>query len=555
MRYVLALTAAALFAAALPAADPPITFQTHPVERVLTDMRSAADLIGGEKAVKAVNAGIKDKLGEKGFEGLELSKPVVGYVILAPKLEDTVAVVALPVTNEKDFIALCDRWNGGAKAKDLGKGIWELPPLDPAYKARMRFSGGYAYIAYGNKPESALDEKALVAPNKIYDPAEQAAFAGKLHFDRLTPEVKTALVGLLMEAKKSLLDAADPDLPNQAAMKPAIEELEKLLKRYLLLLGGADNLALRLNLAPATGEVVAEATLTPKPNTELAKQIAARKPAENRFAGLITPDTVAGVYYTTPLFAEEISKAYAALIEQQQKELAQVLPPGAKATIDELFKGQARTMKAGEGDLALAVRGPDKDGYFSAVGAMSFEDPSALEKAFKKYMDDDNPLGDFGAFKWEADKEGKVAIHTFKVGVGLLPAEFTLFGENLTVAFAFAPKAIYVAVGPDPVKTVKEALKAKPAVAPALDVVVNPARLSKFVQKAGGEGLDVEKVIGREDKLISAASLRVTSGKDLKVRLALSLRIIPRALFSSYESAEGGVKPVEVPPPPAVERK
>ena len=87
MRYAFVLTAATLFApAALRAADPaplpPITFQTQPVNRVLDDLRAAADLIGGEKAVKALNNGLKEKFGDKVFHGLDLQRPVVGYVTL-----------------------------------------------------------------------------------------------------------------------------------------------------------------------------------------------------------------------------------------------------------------------------------------------------------------------------------------------------------------------------------------------------------------------------------------------------------------------------------------
>ena len=130
MRYTLVLTAAALFAPSVFAADPPITFQTQPFDRLLGDLRTAADEVGGEKAVKALNASMRDHLGEKGFEGLDLTKPIVGYVILAPKPEDITAVIAFPITGEKEFLALCDRWNHGEKAKDLGKGIYELPPLD-----------------------------------------------------------------------------------------------------------------------------------------------------------------------------------------------------------------------------------------------------------------------------------------------------------------------------------------------------------------------------------------------------------------------------------------
>jgi hypothetical protein len=534
MRYALVLTAAALFApSVLAASDPPITFQAQPLDRLLGDLRTAADFVGGEKAVKALNTAMRDHLGEKGFEGLDVTKPIVGYVLLAPKLDDITAVIAFPVTGEKEFLSFCERWNNGDKPKDLGKGLYEVPPLAPQLKARMRFAEGYAYIAAGKNPEPALETKALVAPDKLHDPAENAAFAGKLHFDRLTPEVKAALITVLQDAKKELLEKLELNAPDQAALKPVFAELEKLARRYLLLLGGADNLALRLSLDPATGDVITEATLTPKPNTELAKQIAARKPAENRFAGLITPDTVAAVHYTAPLFAEEVRNAFAAFSEHQQKEAVENLPEAAKATVEELFKGQARTTKAGEGDMVVVVRGPDKDGHFNAVAAMSFEDPSALEKAFKKFMETDGPPEMFGTFKWDVDKVGTVNIHTFKINSDLIPPAVKIFGDDCTLAFAFAPKGIFVAIGPDSIATLKDAMKAKPAVAPAFDALVNPAKLAKLVETGGGNPLAIEKALGKENKLLSATSLRLTSGKDLSIRFAINLRLLPRALFMS----------------------
>jgi hypothetical protein len=536
MRYALVLTASALFVPAVSAADPAITFQTLPFDRLLGDLRTATDFVGGETAVKALNTAMRDHLGEKGFEGLDLTKPVVGYVLLAPKLQDVTAVIAFPITGEKEFLALCDRWNRGEKAKDLGKGIYELPPLDRAHKARMKFANQYAYIAYGNNPEPALDSKALVAPNKLHDPAETAAFAGKLHFDRLTPELKVALVNVLQDAKKELLDKLDLNMPDQAALKPVFAELEKLVRRYLLLLGGADHLALRVNLDPATGDVITEAALVPKPNTELAKQIAARKPAENRFAGLITSDTVAAVHYTAPLFAEEVRNALAAFSEHQQKETAENLPEAAKATIEELFKGQARTIKGGEFDLVLALRGPDKNGHYNVVGAMSFEDPAALEKAFKEFMEKSGPPEMFGSFKWDADKAGTVNIHTFKLGeVAAVPPIARLFGDEPALAFAFAPKGIFIAFGADAIATLKDALKAKPAVAPAFDALVNPAKLALMVEKGGGSARTIEQALGKENKLLSATSIRVTSGKELSVRFALNLKLLPRSLYYMFK--------------------
>ena len=534
MRYTLVLTAAALFAPSfVRAADPPITFQTQSLDRVLGEIRTAANFVGGERAIKALNDSIKDKLGEKGFEGVDLTKPVVGYVILAPKQEDTTAVVAVPVSDEKTFLALCDRLNHD-KHKDLGKGLYQLPPLDPQFKARLRFSEGYAYIAYGAKPEPALDPKAIVPVGKLFEPAESAAFAGKLHFDRLTPEVKASLITILMDWKKQAAAAIDNNAPDQAALKPIFAELEKLAARYLLLLGGADTAALRVSLGPATSDVVVETTLTPKPRTELAKQIAARAPAKNRFAGLVTPDSVAGFYYSAPLFAEEIRTGYAAVTEQQSKDLLQNVPEVAKATVEELFKGQARSLKAGEFDMAIAVRGPDKDGLYGAVAAISFDDPAELEKAFKKFMETDGPPDMFGAFKWSADKAGTVDIHTFKInGFGFPPQAGKLFGDDHTIAFAFAPKGIYITFGPDAIDALKGALKLKPVEASAFEIVVNPAKVAGLVEKGGGNGLTIERALGKEDKLLSATSFRVTSGRELTLRYSLNLKLLPRAGFEA----------------------
>lgn len=66
---------------------------------------------------------------------------------------------------------------------------------------------------------------------------------------------------------------------------------------------------------------------------------------------------------------------------------------------------------------------------------------------------------------------------------------------------------------------------------------------------------EVEKELGKEDKLISAASLRVTGGKELNVKFALNLRVLPRLIASAALEAEGGfdkVPPFEAKP---VEKK
>ncbi len=546
MRYALVLTAAALLApATLRAADPPITFQTQPVNRVLDDLRAAADLIGGEKAVKALNAGLKEKFGEKVFHGLDLERPIIGYVTLASKPEDIVAVIAFPFTNEKDFLALCERFNNG-KPKDLGNGIYELPPLDPRHKARMKFSERYAYISYGAKPEPALDAKALVPANKIYDPADQAIFTGRFHFDRLTLDVIKAIPTYAEEIKKELGFGEDGRGPlgfgkqEMAIFKPLFEEVEKMFGRYVLLLGGGDTAAVRLNLDVPTGELSVEASLKGKPDTALSKAVAGFKPTGNKFGGLLTPDTTAGFKARLPFFNDELKNGTVKALEEGQKAVG---PAGnAKDLVDELFKGLIRTVKTGEADIVGAVRGPNKDGDFTLVAAVAFEDTAKLEKEFKAFVEKDAPQDEQDRFKWSTDKLEKINIHTYKPQAGGFLDITKPFGDDkCVVAFAFAPTGVFVVVGPNPVPVLKEALAVKPAESPMLDVLVNPARIKKLVEKTGGQGADVERALGNEDKLISATSLTVTGGKELKVRYAINLRLLPRALFSTG-GFEGGDK-------------
>lgn len=531
MRYALVLAAAALLSSgSARAADPPITFQTHPLDRVLDEVRAAADIVGGEKAVKAFNKSIRDKFGEKGFEGLDISRPVVGYVLLDPKPANITAVVALPVTDEKAFLALCDRANP-IKHRDLGKGLYWLPPLDTRYEARLRFSDQYAYVAYGLNPEPALSEKALVPTQKLYDPAERAVVAAKLHFDRLTPQVKLALPAYIEDIKKEMGLADTRDRELDAIMKVVAPELEKMFARYVLLLNGADTATVRLSIDIPNSDVLVEAALTPKPNTELAKQIAARKPTGNRFAGLLGADTAFGFETRLPFFNDELRAAGVKGLEEGSRQATNNSGPNGKAATEELFKGLIRTVKTGEMDIAAAVRGPDKNGEFSFVGAVAFEDGAALEKEFKAMTEKDAPADERERIKWDADKVGNVNIHTYKFpGKGFLDPSKIFGADKCTLAFAFAPKGVFVVIGPDAVATMKDALAVKPTEAPVLDIVLNPARLGKFAEKMEpGGALQTERVVGKDDKRVSVTSLRVSGGKELSVRLAWKLNVLGRA--------------------------
>ncbi len=506
------------------AADPPIVFQTQPVGRMLNDVRSVVKMVGGEKAVAEFNDGIKTKLGEKGFEGLDLNRPILGYAMLAEKIEESVVVVAIPMTGEKDFLALIERLTG-QKPKAGEKGLYEIPTQDEGVKVLARFEAQHAYIAIGKDPTSTLNPKSLVAPAKLYDPSEKALAAVRVYFDRLPKEIRDQLSNGLKEIKTKLDTLQLPADASEPARK-AVDELIKLGTRYTDLLKDAESAGARVILDVNTGEAAVELGLVGKPGSALAKLVAERTPSTNKFAGLITPDTAAGLKLQLPFFAKEVQSAAVIGLEAGQKKLAETAPPEFKALVDETFKGLIRTVNTGEFDLALSLRGPDKDGLYTVVGAVAFEDPSALEKELRAVYKKELPPMYRAFFNLDVAQVGKTNIHQAKIG-GLLPPEVQkVFGEEASLTFAFAPNGIFVAFGPDAVNTLKTALEVKKSPSPAFEIVINPDRLGKLVTAFGKEA---PKSFAGNDKVISALALSIEGGKELRLRLSTNLKWIEGA--------------------------
>jgi len=502
------------------AADPPVTFQTQPAGRILDDARAIAKMVGGDKAATEFNDGLKEKLGEKGFSGLDLDRPILGYLLLSDKIEDTIGVLVVPVTGEKEFLTLLERLDM-PKPKAGEKGLYEFPGKDDD-KGRvvMRFDDRHAYIAIGKDPTAALAPKALVPAAKLHEPADKSFASVKVHFDRFPKALRDEVVAGLKELKTKLDDLRLPPDASAPARK-AVDELVKLGTRYTDLLQDAETASARLILDATSGEAGIQIGLTGKPGSQLAKIIAQRTPSTNKFAGLITPDTVAGFNLQLPLFAKEIQSAAVVGLEAGQKQLGADAPPEFKAVIDEAFKGIIRTVNDGEFDMTMALRGPDKDGLYTFVGAVAFEDPSGLEKELRALYKKQLPPMYKGWFNLDAAQVDKINIHQIKVG-GLLPPEVQkVFGEESSVALAFAPKGIFVVFGPDAVNVMKTALTVKKAPAPAFEVVVNRARISKLAAAFGKEAPAGFKA---QDKLFRALAVTIEGGKELRINLSTNLQ-------------------------------
>lgn len=556
MRLRLLAPLVALLAAAGPAAaaDPAVVFQTQPVGRVLNDARVIATTLAGPKEAGSIDAAIKEKLGPKGFAGLDLNRPVLGYVHLPADPAKAVGVLVVPVTEEKAFLGFFERLTGTAPKAGDG-GLYTIPAGDPGPTVVLRFGDGHAYLASGAKgggdPAAVLAKDALVPTAKLYDPADQSLLAVRVHFDRLPKELRGQAKDLLGAAKLAAGTIPFPPEVEEPAGK-AVGEALKLAERWLKLSEGAKEVAVRVSVDAAAAELGAELAVVPLPGSELGKEIAARRPTTNRFAGLVTPDAALGFTTRLPFFNDETKAAAGHGLDAAIK-ATDGFGGNAGGLFVEVLKGAKRTVATGEFDIASVVRGPDKNGLFTNVQAVAFDDPAAVEKALKTLIENDAPEEIRRAVKWDAEKIGAVRVHVLDFAKlnqaqGAFGPEFKMFGgADAKLMVAFAPTAVYFAIGPDAAAELRRALALRPAEAPVADVVLNPSRMIKLMTVGGAparETDEIAKTFGTDDRPVTLGHLTVTGGADLRVTGRLSIRAFKSVLGTHANSTFERVEPL-----------
>lgn len=556
-RLALVLAATIAFAGAA-SADPPqpaLVVQAKPVSRLLAEykemVRQAGGPAEGDRLVKAFEQELKDALGEEGFEGLDINRPLAAYSVLKEKEEDCGLVLVAPVTGEKEFLAFLKRLDIGAEAVEGKKGVYllELPEeLDPfPNDSHLQFADGWAYLTLNDGDPT--DAKNLVPVANLFDPADPSLVSAKFIPGRVPEKLLTTVLEGVEESAANLkmfLGAVQD--PGAKFYGTFLEHGPKLLRRYA---EGAvkevSEVGLKFTFDPMSGDTVTEITLVPKPGTALAKEVAAKGATTNRFAGLVPKDAAAGLLVKAPLFSPELRDIAAALFEYFGDELKETpdVPERLKPVVTDGLKALAGAAKGGTVDAGFALLGPDKAGKFTLVAGLSLADTANVEKALRLLAKDVDLGKDI---ELDVAKLGGLSVHKVPL-LRLLPDEAReplgkVFGEKSSGAVAFAKDAVFVAVGPDAVEAVKSAVEAKPGPAAAVDVTANAAKLQKLAAAIDPmAGTEFAKHVGTEDKPLAALRVVVEGGQKLTAKVTMNVRLLPKLVMAFEAKAE-------VAPPP-----
>lgn len=527
---------------------PAVVGQAKSLHDLVEMVKATVKNVGGDKLFAEFEKNALPELDFAKLPGIDPKRPFGLYATVDADFTKSRAVFLIPVPGEKEFVAMLEAQKiPFTPGKEAGTFDITVPPDFPL-SVSVRVHKNYAYVALGGF--DALDPKVLLDPKDVIRDKETAAVALSIRPERIPIEARKFLLTQLNEQTEHLKN----EIP-EPELKEAFEQARRLAGRWLRTLAEeGKEITLRLDADTKTGEVFAEITVDGIAKSSLAAAIASRGPTKNAFASIAGDDFAHRFYLSAPLFAEEAKEAWAKLVEFGQREAAADLagaPPEVIALAEAGFKALKATIASGDMDLAAAIRGPNKAGFYTAVAAVHCQEAATLEKAARaalKHL----PQEMQGYFKLDAGKIGDVAVHEIDLtSVAEGPAK-KVFGAGQKAYIAFGKSSICAAYGPDGMKLLKEALDAKPGPAPVFDSSSDGKRLKELMQRlmpdGNPNGQNAMFVPGMWASAVSGTRITVEGGDKLKVRFGYNVGLM--MMFFGWSIDAGAAKPVA--PAPAV---
>jgi hypothetical protein len=475
-----------------PVKSAPIVVRIKSIDEVINSgKRVLVSMLGAEMAQKA-EMQIAAQF-PNGLQGIDTTKPLGMYGNLDAEILKSPLIVLVPISDEKDFVALLE--NLQAKVEKGNDGIYKVSDPGGEFSVHFRFANKYAYFTLGDKGQ--LDVKKLLTPAKALPPEGTAMISARVQVHKIP------------QALRKIASDWYNDIVNQATQQPlpgATPAVKQLFDEYLrwagqlttTFLNDAEEYALRFN-----PDWTMEQTVSGRPGTKLAKTIADMAKVKSLFAGMLPEDAAVNGLVNVVL-PEGLQKALVGLVEETATNIEG--KPGEK-----LIKVLLPSLKAGHLDVAVSLRGPSPKKLYTGILGVRLKDGQAVEKALQTEV---AKLPAEIRKRFTFDKGiGKERIHKIDLK-DLLPdgdKVEKIFGQN-PVYLAFRDDALFLVVGEKGLVTIKQALKLKPKEAAVFRA---EAALGRFAEMVSDD-----PQVQQEFRMLGTIRYTIEGGKTLTSRMS-----------------------------------
>lgn len=430
----------------------------------------------------------------KGLAGFDKTKPI-GVLIQTDGAMPSGAI-CLPVS---DLNALLDVAKGfGVSTTDMGNDVMQIKSAQGASLFAKK-SGGWALLSMapamleGLPADPGAEFAALV---KEYD------VAAKVNVKNL-PEAQRqqAIEAMSQGAQQGLKKEPNESDAAYAERKKMVEAQLEQLKEFI---NDLDEVTVGLKIDGDAKRVFADFAYTALPKTKLAEAIAASSDAKTNFAGFSNPEAAVNLSFASKMTGSDSAQLSQAVesvrtqvteqIDKSKKLKNAESKAKAKAALEDFLAALRATLEAGvtDGGASLELSGDS----LSLVAGGFIADPAKVEAGLKKLAEvgEAEKSAEMPTIKWAADKQGDVTFHTLTRPIPEDEDEARqLLGDDLNMVVGVGKKAVYFALGREPMAAVKSAIDAS---AKTPNKAIAPFELSVGLAQI----LEVAKTTAPEEK-------------------------------------------------------
>jgi hypothetical protein len=500
-------------------ATPGIIVRIQSIDNLLETVHYLANLAGKSEEAKQGEAFIKSMAGEQGLKGIDMKRPIGIYGDIGAMGIDSTSVLLVPVADEKAFLALLENLN--IKADKDADGVYSVNVDNPLVgQAYFRFANKYVYATIRDK--EAIAPAKLLKPEQVLPADSTGVMSLALRIDKIPDNLKDLFLTQFELQINEQKDKKEADeTPAQHAIK--VKTIEYLGKAITSLVKDGGEVGLRFEVDRQKHDLVLELSLTGKANSKLATSITDLGQAKSLFGGLLAKNAaVNGILHVA--VPDDLKDSIGAAFDEGFKEaLAKEKDATKHAQLEKVLKVISPTLKAGELDAGVSMRGPSKDGHYTIVGGIKVKDGASIDKALREAIKD-IPAKERDQIKLDAESQGNVKIHRVDAHKDFDAEAKRLFGEN-PIYVAIREDAALIGVGAEGLGALKEAISAAPKAAPPVLVEVSLAHLATAMAKDQKHApAAAQKAFTEKDS--DKITLTVSGGKALKVRFAMKSAVI-----------------------------
>jgi hypothetical protein len=519
-RVLSALAVAVLFLyplSARPAENPPdaknatVIVRIKSINDLMEDAKYLAKLGGKEQDIDRASDFIDANASQdKGLLGVDPKRPLGLFGFLNANSPTDSSIVALvPVADEKAVLGNLKAFNVAAEKDD--NDIYEvtLPGRGLPVPVYFRFSHGYCFVTA--KSKRTLAEDRLPDPAKFLDRAHPTTVSATFRLDEIPESVKQILLGQI-EMHLAQDEEREESDQNPAHRKLHKEAHEALAEHLSTLIKEGGRLDLRFDIDRKANKLFAEVRLAGQDKSDLKAEIADLAKLTSHFGAW--PDAGHAVDLLLHLALPEKLKGAlsAAINEGVQKGLKKEKDETKREQARKFFKAAGPTLKSGDLDLAVTLRGPDADSHYTLLAGLRLHDGKAIDSALQDLVGN-LPKKERAKIHFNAETVAGFAVHRLDVEKHLDADAKRTLGEH-PIYVAFGDDAVVLAGGPDALSALKDAAAAEPKPAPLFDLGISMSRFAPAMVKSQ----DPEAI--REGKKIIKEAF-TDSGRD-RVQLAIS---------------------------------